>query len=44
MPPKTFKCPICKKIQKAIASEVMHRCPSNHNKMTTWEIVQDDKL
>jgi len=31
---RTYKCPKCELITKALAKEVGHRCPMNKNKWT----------
>ena len=39
---KTFKCPKCGHIQKALAKYTSHQCPANHNRVTQYEEVKDD--
>lgn len=37
MPLAKFKCPKCGRTQEALpSSAVQHRCPADHNKMTTF--------
>jgi len=39
---QTWLCPKCEKVEvQAIAVEVAHRCPSNKNLMTQFEVVED---
>lgn len=38
---KKWKCPHCKKQIRAIGSEVTHRCPSNKNKVTAFELIEE---
>ena len=33
---KEFSCPKCGAHQKAVAKEVTHHCPSNHNLVTAF--------
>jgi hypothetical protein len=37
---KRFKCPKCGALVLAIATEVSHRCPSNKNLMTRFDLVE----
>lgn len=38
---KLWRCKFCKKQIRAIGSEVTHRCPSNRNIVTAFELVQE---
>ena len=40
---RTFMCPACKKTQQAIGNAAAHICPSNHSKLTQFEVVRQNE-
>lgn len=36
---KTWRCPKCEEKMVTLATEVVHRCIKNRNRMTQWEQV-----
>lgn len=37
-----WECPKCHNKQRAIATEISHRCPHNLNKITRYERIDDE--
>ena len=40
---KEWRCPKCKSEVEAVASAVSHRCPSNKNIYTAYELINEGK-
>ena len=40
---KKWQCPKCKGEVEALASAVAHRCPSNKNLFTAYELIEEDE-
>jgi|GEM_PF-4960549 hypothetical protein len=38
---KLWRCPKCKEEIKALALQVSHKCKSNKNLSTNWELVEE---